>query len=87
MENEAIITAKTPWAGHTGEIPLFLQYFEGSMFDKIAEIAECFPNNVAFDFMGKSTTYREMIAGLEVKECYQLYWDYLDNFRINSVRR
>lgn len=31
--------------------------------------------------------YRDMIAGLDDKECYQLYRDYLDNFRINSVRR
>lgn len=31
--------------------------------------------------------YRDMIAGLNVKESYQLYRDYLDNFRINSVRR
>lgn len=31
--------------------------------------------------------YRDMIAGLNVKESYQLYRDYLDNFRINSVGR
>ena len=31
--------------------------------------------------------YRDMISGLNVKECYQLYRDYLDNFRINAVRR
>lgn len=31
--------------------------------------------------------YRDMIAGLDDKTTYQLYRDYLDNFRINSVRR
>ncbi len=31
--------------------------------------------------------YRDMIAGLNVKESFQFYRDYLDNFRINSVRR
>lgn len=31
--------------------------------------------------------YRDMAFGLNVKESYQLYRDYLDNFRINSVRR
>ena len=31
--------------------------------------------------------YRDMIIGLEDKHTYQLYRDYLDNFRINSVRR
>lgn len=31
--------------------------------------------------------YRDMIAGMEDKDTYQLYRDYLDNFRINSGRR
>ena len=31
--------------------------------------------------------YRDMIAPLHGKQTYQLYRDYLDNFRINSVRR
>lgn len=30
--------------------------------------------------------YRNMIQGYECKECYQLYRDYLDNFRINTGR-
>lgn len=31
--------------------------------------------------------YREMTVGLNAKQTYQLYRDYLDNFRINVVRR
>lgn len=31
--------------------------------------------------------YRSMIANINVENTYQLYRDYLDNFRINSVRR
>lgn len=31
--------------------------------------------------------YRDMIAGLNVSTSYQLYRDYLDNFRINAARR
>lgn len=31
--------------------------------------------------------YRDMISGLDVKNSYQLYRDYLDNFRINAARR
>ena len=67
METESCITAKTPWAEHVGDVPLHLDYFEGSMFDKVADIAAQYPNNVAFDFMGKSTTYREMIR--EIEKC------------------
>ena len=31
--------------------------------------------------------YRDMISVMQDKKTYQLYRDYLDNFRINSVRR
>lgn len=31
--------------------------------------------------------YRQMAVGINVKQTYQLYKDYLDNFRINVVRR
>ena len=61
------ITVKTPWQKVTGDIPMHLEYFEGSMFDKVREIADRYPNNVAFDFMGRSTTYRKMVE--EVEKC------------------
>ncbi len=64
MEN---ITAKTPWKPHLGEVPFHLDYFEGSMFEAVAAIAEKYPNNVAFDFMGRSTTYRTFVK--EVEQC------------------
>ena len=60
-----MITAKTPWAEHLGAVPLHLDYFEGSMFDKVAQIAQQYPDQVAFDFMGRSTTYRQMIHEIE----------------------
>ncbi len=59
------ITAKTPWADHLGDVPMHLSYFEGSMFDAVAKIAEQYPNNVAFDFMGKATTYRRLVEEIE----------------------
>ncbi len=65
MEMIKSVTAKTPWAEHMGGVPLHLDYFEGSMFDKVADIARRYPDNIAFDFMGRSTTYRQMIAEIE----------------------
>ena len=59
------ITAKTPWAPFVGDVPLHLDYFEGSMFDKVAAVAARYPNNVAFDFMGRSTTYKQLIREIE----------------------
>ena len=58
-------TVKTPWADYVGDVPLHLEYFEGSMFDRVVQIAEKYPDQVAFDFMGKSTTYRHLVKEIE----------------------
>jgi len=60
------IKARTPWANYLGEIPLHLDYFTGSMYEKLEGIAREYPNQIAFDFMGKSTTYEEMIEQINV---------------------
>ena len=65
--NGAEITAKMPWAGHTEDIPMYLDYFDGTMVEAIERIANRFPNYVAFDFMGKSTTYKQLVA--HINEC------------------
>lgn len=64
---EEKITARTPWLPFIGDVPAHLEYFEGSMFEAVAAIAEKYPDNVAFDFMGRATTYRRMIG--EVERC------------------
>lgn len=61
------ITAKAPWKNHLGDVPFHLDYFNGSMFEAVEKIAEKYPNNIAFDFMGKSTTYAKMVD--EVRKC------------------
>ena len=64
MEN---ISAKAPWKNHLGEVPFTLDYFDGSMFEAVEKIAEKYPNNIAFDFMGRSTTYKALVR--EVEDC------------------
>lgn len=59
------ITAKTPWANHLGDVPMHLDYFGGSMFEAVAKIAKEYPNNIAFDFMGRSTTYAKLVQEIE----------------------
>jgi len=58
---------KAPWKEHLGDIPFSLDYFQGSMWEAVNKIAENYPNNVAFDFMGRSTTYKKMLE--EVEKC------------------
>ena len=59
------MNVKTPWKAAMGDIPMHLEYFEGSMFDKVLDIANRYPNNVAFDFMGRPTTYKKMVEEIE----------------------
>ena len=58
---------KTPWKDSMGEVPMHLEYFDGSMFEAVEQIAKKYPGNIAFTFMGKSTTYRQMIR--EIEQC------------------
>ena len=61
------ITAKTPWVKNLGDVPAHLDYFQGSMYEAVERIAQQNPNTVAFDFMGRSTTYKKMIE--EIQRC------------------
>ncbi len=58
-------TVKTPWKDHIGDMPFTLDYFQGSMFEGLELQAQQHPNYIAFDFMGKSTTYKDMIKNIE----------------------
>lgn len=59
------ITVKTPWKAHLGDVPMHLDYFQGTMFEAVEAIARKYPDGVAFDFMGRSTTYRELVRETE----------------------
>ena len=59
------ITAKAPWAKNLGDIPAHLDYFQGSMYDMLKSVADKYPNNIAMDFMGRSTTYRQLLEHVE----------------------
>jgi len=58
------ITAKTPWKTHMGGVPFTLQYRKGAMVDGIEKNAEERPNAIAFDFMGRSTTYKDLYKNI-----------------------
>ncbi len=62
-----MITAKTPWKNYMGDVPMHLDYFNGSMFEGVEAVARKYPNSIAFDFMGKATTYQELIQ--QIRTC------------------
>lgn len=60
---------------------------ESKYIDFIGQIDEHPEIETIFIVTDSEKGYREMISFLDGKTTYQLYKDYLDNFRINCVRR
>ena len=58
------ITAKTPWKDHLGELPFTLDYYQGTMYQAVKRMAETYPDYIAFDFEGATTTYKKMLEGI-----------------------
>ena len=58
---------KMPWADNTGGIPLYLDYFDGSMIDALERAKTSWPDYIALDFLNNNTTYAQLWA--EVDEC------------------
>ena len=57
-------TIKTPWKDYLGDVPMHLDYFDGTMCEAIEKTAATYPDAIAFDFMGKSTSYRELVVNI-----------------------
>ena len=58
---------KTPWIPNLGDVPSHLEYFQGSIYEAVALIAEKYPDKIAFDFMGRATTYKRLVQ--EIQNC------------------
>ena len=58
------IKVKNPWYAFMGDVPAHLDYFRGSMYEAVERIAEKFPDSAAFRFMGKTTSYRELVRNI-----------------------
>ncbi|MDY5770949.1 MAG: AMP-binding protein [Anaerovoracaceae bacterium] len=61
------MNVKTPWIKNLGGVPAHLEYYQGSMYDKVAEIAENYPDYIAYDFMGGKVKYKDFIK--KVDDC------------------
>ncbi len=56
-----------PWRAYYGQVPAHLDYFEGTMWEGVLRAAEAYPSYIAFDFMGKHTTYESFVR--KVNRC------------------
>lgn len=59
-------TVKTPWERFMGDVPMYLDYFQGTMFEAVDKVAKKYPHAVALDFKGKSTTYGQLLRQIHV---------------------
>lgn len=55
-------TVNTPWANSVGNVPMHLKYFDGTMFEAVQAAAEKYPHYSALNFMGKRTSYQELVS-------------------------
>lgn len=67
MNNYDNMNVRTPWIKNLGGVPAHLEYFQGSMYDRVAEIAVNYPDYIAYDFMGGKVKYKDFIK--KVDEC------------------
>ena len=58
---------KTPWYAFSGEVPVHLEYPDTTMAEEVERIAQEYPDYIAFDFMGRHTTYKKFAD--EIHEC------------------
>jgi len=78
MNDTDNLSVKAPWLNHLGGVPAHLEYYRGTMYEKVCEVAQHYPDQIAYDFMGTKVTYKKFVkqiddcaralAGIGVKE-------------------
>lgn len=53
---------QTPWFDTAGDIPVTLQYFDGSMVDALEATALALPDTIAYNFYGNKVNFKDFIA-------------------------
>ena len=58
---------KAPWLAYYDNVPEHLEYLDISMFEFVERTAKKYPNLTAYEFMGTTATYAQLVE--EVNEC------------------
>ncbi len=53
---------KTPWEPWMGEVPMHLDYFQGTMAEAVERIAQKYGKLDAYEFMGSHASYEKLVA-------------------------
>ena len=60
------ISSTAPWLQFYGDTPRTIEYPQKTMYQLVRAAAKRFPGNVAYEFMGKQTTYAEFLRRIDV---------------------
>ncbi|MDO4865807.1 MAG: AMP-binding protein [Clostridia bacterium] len=60
-------TVKTPWEPWMGEVPMHLDYFQGTMAEAVERIGQKYGKYDAYEFMGSHVSYEKLVA--QIHEC------------------
>ena len=59
------ISAQAPWLKYYGDTPAHLDYPRQTIYQIVRESARRFPNDVAYEFMNKQTTYAQFMQRID----------------------
>ena len=55
---------KAPWLNNYGDVAPHLDYFTGTMAEAVEEAARQYPDVIAYDFLGSSTSYKKAVEDI-----------------------
>ncbi len=58
---------KTPWEPWMGEVPMHLDYFQGTMAEAVERMGEKYADFDAYEFMGSHVSYKKLVE--QIHEC------------------
>ena len=59
------LSSNAPWTAFYGNTPISLAYPDKTMYQLVQETAQQYPNNTAYVFMGKKTSYPAFLARID----------------------
>ena len=69
MTNDNNMNVKAPWIKSLGGIPAHLDYYKGSMYDRVAEVSENFPRSYRLRLHGRKSEVQGLyIQGGQVRQ-------------------
>jgi long-chain acyl-CoA synthetase len=57
--------AESPWLRHYGGVPTHLEYPDRTLYEMIAATAARVPDAIAWDFLGRRSTYRQLLEDID----------------------